>query len=93
MVYVIIILLFLAIAYFIRDSVIQPINYKKKYKSAQVEIKQLKNELVNVNLGHVKEWKELNERLELAMAQNYCTICGHILDGYVPPKKDKADGL
>ena len=36
--------------------------------------------------------KELKAKLELAMSQNYCTMCGNILDGYVPPKK-KLEGL
>ena len=31
--------------------------------------------------------KELQAKLELAMSQNYCTMCGKILDGYVPPKE------
>lgn len=33
--------------------------------------------------------KELQAKLELAMSQNYCTMCGNILDGYVPPKEKK----
>ena len=32
---------------------------------------------------------ELQAKLELAMSQNYCTMCGNILDGYVPPKEKK----
>ena len=32
-----------------------------------------------------KRCKELQAKLELAMSQNYCTICGNILDGYIPP--------
>ena len=32
--------------------------------------------------------KKLKAKLELAMSQNYCTMCGNILDGYVPPKKN-----
>lgn len=33
--------------------------------------------------------KELKAKLELAMSQNYCTMCGGTLDGYVPPKKKR----
>ena len=36
-----------------------------------------------------KECKELKAKLELAMSQNYCTMCGNILDGYVPPEDKK----
>lgn len=32
---------------------------------------------------------ELQAKLELAMSQNYCTMCGNILDGYIPPKEKK----
>ena len=39
-----------------------------------------------------EECKGLKAKLELAMSQNYCTMCGSILDGYVPPKK-KLEGL
>jgi hypothetical protein len=67
--------------------------WRRDVKALKLRIKQLKNELINTNLGHNKEWKKLNGRLELAMAQNYCTMCGSILDGYVPPEKDKEDGL
>ena len=33
--------------------------------------------------------KELQAKLELAMSQNYCTMCGKILDSYVPPEEKK----
>lgn len=32
-----------------------------------------------------KRVDELQEKLVLAMSQNYCKICGNTLDGYVPP--------
>ena len=35
-----------------------------------------------------KRCDELQAKLLLAMSQNYCKICGNILDGYIPPKKD-----
>ena len=34
-----------------------------------------------------EECRKLKTKLELAMSQNYCTMCGNILDGYVPPKE------
>ena len=67
--------------------------WRRDVKAFKLRIKQLRNELVNTRLGHSKEWQKLNKRFELAMAQNYCTICGRILDGYVPPEKDKENGL
>jgi hypothetical protein len=33
--------------------------------------------------------KELEAKVILAMSQNYCKMCGNILDGYVPPKEKK----
>lgn len=42
------------------------------------------------NCGLAEEkCKELQAKLELAMSQNYCTVCGNILDGYIPPKGKK----
>ncbi len=38
------------------------------------------------------ENKKLKTKLELAMSQNYCKMCGNTLDGYVPPKKE-TEGL
>ena len=32
------------------------------------------------------ENEKLKAKLLLATSQNYCKICGNILDGYVPPK-------
>lgn len=36
--------------------------------------------------------KELEVKVLLSESQNYCKMCGNILDGYVPPKKE-TEGL
>ena len=51
------------------------------YSKLNKQIEQLKTEN-----------EKLKAKLELAMSQNYCTMCGNTLDGYVPPKK-KLEGL
>lgn len=58
----------------------------------RIKNKQLKNELINARLGNSEGWKklqdevkQLQERLVQSERQNYCQMCGNILDGYVPP--------
>lgn len=34
-------------------------------------------------------YDELQAKLLLSESQNYCKICGNILDGYIPPKEKK----
>ena len=62
---------------------------QKKQSVLYVKTRQLQNELVNARLGNSEVWIQLEEesasrqrRFELAIAQNYCTMCGRILDGY-----------
>jgi len=31
-----------------------------------------------------KEWAKMNKKLLQSESQNYCKICGNILDGYIP---------
>jgi len=33
------------------------------------------------------EIQELEDRIDFALSQNYCKICGRTLDGYRPPEK------
>ena len=51
------------------------------------------NNEVELFKGHWEDAEErcdeLQAKLELAMSQNYCTMCGNTLDGYVPPKEKK----
>ena len=54
-------------------------------RTYELMIKQLKNELVNVRLGNSEKCKSFEDRLVLSEAQNYCKICGGILDGYMLP--------
>lgn len=65
---------------------------KKKKIEYKLKIKRLDNAIINVRLSNAREWKELQDRCNSfekrfheACAQNYCTMCGNILDGYVPP--------
>ena len=44
------------------------------------DLKRMLNYLIGEN-------RRLKTKLELSMSQNYCTICGNILNGYVPPKE------
>lgn len=41
---------------------------------------------------YVNEYEKLEAKLLLSESQNYCKICGNILDSYVPPK-EKLEGL
>lgn len=36
-----------------------------------------------------REIEVQKQRVILSESQNYCKICGNILDGYVPPKEKK----
>lgn len=36
-----------------------------------------------------REVEVQKQRVILSESQNYCKICGNILDGYVPPKEKK----
>ena len=59
----------------------------------EIENKKLKANLRNTLEQHmleVVENKRLKEKLSLAIAQDYCTICGETLDGYVPPEDKDA---
>lgn len=88
------VLTFCIFMYFVLRKLNQKIlnQHALKYK---LRIKQLDNAIINVRLQNAREWKELQDRCDLfekrfhlACAQNYCTICGNTLDGYVPPEEE-----
>ncbi len=56
-----------------------------KNKKLEKENEKLKGHWMDTE----KRCDELQAKLELAMSQNYCTMCGNNLDGYMPPKEKK----
>ncbi len=51
------------------------------------EYEKLKDKLYDLEKDH----KKLLDSLIKAMSQNYCKICGNILDGYKPSRKVNED--
>lgn len=48
--------------------------------------------LIGLSVILLIKCKLLKKRLHDSWMQNYCTMCGNILDGYVPPIKEKEEG-
>ena len=69
---------------------------KQRWEGRKIEHRMLPKELLAKfeageyppgTLFHMaQEIVQLKDQLDLAAAQNYCTLCGETLDGYVPPE-------